>query len=64
VGKVILTKYCFGDQIIENNKRMICRRCGGKGTTYLVLVGNVKGRETLEEIDVEGNLKSPQILTI
>jgi len=20
----------FGDQIIENNKRMICRRCGGK----------------------------------
>jgi len=38
---------------------MICIRCGGKGTAYLVLVGNLRGRESLEEIDVDGNLKSP-----
>jgi hypothetical protein len=38
---------------------MICRRFGGKGTAYLVLVGNVTGRETLEEIDDDGNLKLP-----
>jgi hypothetical protein len=55
----MLAIYRFGDQIIENNKPLICRRCGGKGTAYIVLVGNLRGRETLEEIDVEGNLKSP-----
>jgi len=58
VGKLILTKYCFDDQIIENNKGMICKKCGGKRTAYFVLVGKVKGRENIE-IDVGGNLKLP-----
>jgi hypothetical protein len=32
--------------------------CAGKGTAYLVLVGNLKGKENIE-IDVGGNSKLP-----
>jgi hypothetical protein len=36
---------------------MGCGMCGRKVTAHLVLVGNLKGRETLEEVDIDGNLK-------
>jgi hypothetical protein len=39
---------------------MVCGMRGRKVTAHLILVGNLKGRETLEEIYlyIDGNLKS------
>jgi hypothetical protein len=48
----------FRDQIIENNRGVVCGICERKRNAYVILVANLKGRDRLEELGLGGNLKS------
>jgi len=52
----LLTKYFSGNEIERNEMGGACGTCGGQERSYRILVGDLRERDHLEDLGVDGKI--------